>query len=98
LQGQALGLENNTAMPAAFLMHQMEWREALEEARAANDESVLLALQKQVQTYAQQRQSELAQQLDEAHNVTAAAALVRELLFVDKFSQDLDAALDRLYS
>ena len=40
LNGQAIGAENNTAMPAAFLMQQMEWRESLDEARtltASND-------------------------------------------------------------
>ena len=33
LRGAPINAENNTAMPAAFLMQQMEWREALDEAR-----------------------------------------------------------------
>jgi len=32
LQGVPVNAENNTAMPASFLMRQMEWREALDEA------------------------------------------------------------------
>jgi len=32
LQGAPINAENNTAMPAAFLMQQMAWREALDEA------------------------------------------------------------------
>src|SRR5512133_1075162 len=36
LQGAAIEAENNTAMPAAFLMQQMEWREALDEAGDAD--------------------------------------------------------------
>jgi len=32
LHGAPIQAENNTAMPAAFLMQQMQWREALEEA------------------------------------------------------------------
>src|SRR5262245_9553298 len=32
LVGLDAGMETNTAMPAAFLAEQMEWREALEEA------------------------------------------------------------------
>src|SRR5687767_2342346 len=44
LNGIDLQTESNTAMPADFLMQQMEWREALEEARAENDLSALEAL------------------------------------------------------
>ena len=38
LRGAPIDAENNTAMPADFLMQQMEWREALDEAerREAN--------------------------------------------------------------
>src|SRR6187399_1993062 len=32
LRGASVGAENNTQMPAAFLMQQMEWREALDDA------------------------------------------------------------------
>ena len=35
LHGAPVQAENNTAMPPAFLMQQMEWREALEEAASA---------------------------------------------------------------
>jgi molecular chaperone HscB len=35
LRGQPVDAERNTAMPAAFLMQQMEWREALEAADTA---------------------------------------------------------------
>ena len=33
LRGAPIAAENNTAMPAAFLMQQMEWREQLDDAR-----------------------------------------------------------------
>jgi molecular chaperone HscB len=36
LHGAPIQAENNTAMPAAFLMQQMEWREALESASTAH--------------------------------------------------------------
>ena len=32
LSGQAIGAEDNTAMPEDFLLQQMQWREALEDA------------------------------------------------------------------
>ena len=37
LHGAPVNAENNTAMPTEFLMQQMEWREALEDAVSAAD-------------------------------------------------------------
>ena len=37
LHGAPIKAENNTAMPPAFLMQQMEWREDLEEAESIED-------------------------------------------------------------
>src|ERR1700733_11150756 len=48
LHGVDLQTESNTAMPMAFLMQQMEWREALGEARADKDVDALEALDKQL--------------------------------------------------
>ena len=47
LHGVDLQTESNTAMPMDFLMQQMEWREALGEARAARDEAALESLDAQ---------------------------------------------------
>eukprot|EP01041_Mallomonas_annulata_P015971 gene15971-33616_t len=55
LHGAPINAEDNTAMPAAFLMQQMEWREALEDARA---DSELNALDDEV---AQARRAALVQ-------------------------------------
>ncbi len=44
-RGIRIDAERNTAMPRAFLVQQMEWREALDEAR---DEATTLALSEQV--------------------------------------------------
>ena len=41
LNGIDLAIESNTHMPTAFLMQQMAWREALEEARDTKDLSAL---------------------------------------------------------
>jgi len=46
LHGAPIQAEDNTAMPAAFLMQQMEWREALEEA---GDEAALDAIDAETQ-------------------------------------------------
>ena len=37
LHGAPIRAEDNTAMPAAFLMQQMAWREALDDAQSAQD-------------------------------------------------------------
>ena len=41
LRGVAVDAERNTAMPQAFLVQQMQWREALEEAGSAADVQAL---------------------------------------------------------
>lgn len=44
LAGVDVEFESNTAMPAQFLMQQIEWREALDDARAARSAAGLQAL------------------------------------------------------
>ncbi|MFX7858475.1 Fe-S protein assembly co-chaperone HscB, partial [Acinetobacter baumannii] len=41
LRGIDVQAENNTAMPPAFLMQQMEWREALGDAKAERNVDAL---------------------------------------------------------
>ncbi len=93
LRGVPVDAERNTAMPAAFLMQQMAWREALDDAAGpaevqaldeavAGDERALLAA--------------LATQLDQQQDTAAAAAQVRALMFVARFRQDIDRRLDLL--
>jgi molecular chaperone HscB len=48
LNGVDLQTESNTAMPMAFLMQQMEWREELGDARAAKDSDALESLDDQL--------------------------------------------------
>src|SRR3954465_398881 len=48
LNGVDLQTESNTAMPMDFLMQQMEWREALGEAKAAKNLDALESLDAEV--------------------------------------------------
>ena len=48
LQGVDLETESNTSMPAQFLMQQMEWREAFDDARQTNDLNALMRLEKEL--------------------------------------------------
>jgi molecular chaperone HscB len=93
LQGVPVQAENNTAMPAAFLMQQMAWRESLEDTDSA---AALEDLADEVSGMQRQVQQELARLLDEAHDPTQAVGQVRALMFVERFMQEVNAKLDRL--
>ena len=93
MHGAPVQAENNTAMPADFLMQQMSWREELEEATEA---PALEALQQQVQSARTRALSSLDWLIDEKGDYPAAAQQVRALMFIERFSSELDERLDRL--
>jgi molecular chaperone HscB len=93
LAGAPIEAESNTAMPPAFLMQQMQWRESLEEARGpeavgALDEGIA---REEAALYEQVRRA-----LDHDHDAVAAARLVRALMFVARFRSDIDHRLEAL--
>ena len=90
LRGAAIGAENNTAMPAAFLMQQMEWREALEDARSA---AAVEALDDTISAFEKKLLADVATLLDERQDAAAAAQQVRALMFVSRFRADIDRRL-----
>ena len=93
LQGVPVQAESNTAMPAAFLMQQMEWRENLDETDSAQG---LEALADEVSAEQRRVQQELARLLDEAKDPAQAVGQVRALMFIERFTQEVNAKLDRL--
>ena len=95
LNGVDLNTESNTAMPMDFLMQQMEWREALGEARAAKDSDALDALDEQVRQDRKARLVQVGTQLDAGDFETAAQG-VRALMFLDKFSEEVHYAFEAL--
>jgi molecular chaperone HscB len=92
-QGVKINAENNTAMPTDFLMQQMAWREALEEAVTEPD---LEQLQANTQQFRAQLLQSLQQSIDADRNPSAAAQTVRGLMFVDKFVSEIHQRLERL--
>ena len=80
-------------MPTAFLMQQMEWREALEEAAGAE---AIEALLEQTQAFRRDRLDQLGRTIDQQRDALAAAQQVRALMFVERFADDLHGRLDRL--
>jgi molecular chaperone HscB len=90
--GMPIEAESNTAMPAEFLMQQMQWREALDELR---DGEAARLLAQQVEARRAEALARIAASLDERHDYAAAAAGVRELHFIDRFRDELAAWLAR---
>ena len=93
LNGVSIGAEDNTAMPAAFLMQQMEWREALDDA---DDEAALDALEDMVQAARREALGQCAQLLDDKHDYAAAAQKIRALMFIARFAHDVDGRREQL--
>ena len=93
LRGAPVRAEDNTQMPGAFLMQQMEWREALDEAA---DVAALDALQAQVDSARARALSSLDWLIDEKGDYPAAAAQVRALMFIERFASEVDQRFDRL--
>lgn len=93
LAGQRIDAENNTAMPGAFLMQQMEWREALDEARGEAD---VEALADQVAAQRADALARVQRLLDDEHDAAAAAQQVRALMFIERFAEDVDRRLEAL--
>ena len=92
LRGAPIDAHDNTAMPADFLVQQMQWREALDEAR--DDSAALGALDEQVRGAEHALLHDVAHLLDNAGDARAAAQHVRALMFVRKFRRDLADRLE----
>ena len=93
LHGAPINAENNTAMPGAFLMQQMAWREALDEAGSVTS---VEALADEVASERRRMELALTQTIDQHQDWSAAAGQVRALMFVARFAQDIERRLDTL--
>ena len=95
LNGVDLQTESNTAMPMAFLMQQMEWREELGEARAAKDSDALDAVDKQLRSARKDQLAQIEQHIN-AGDFHAAAQGVRALMFLEKFGEEVRFAFEAI--
>ncbi len=93
LNAAPINAENNTAMPAAFLMEQMEWREALDDAV---DEAGLDELTGKLQAARKASLQRIESLLDADRNFAEAAQQVRALMFIERFAQDVDSRVEQL--
>lgn len=93
LQGVPVNAENNTAMPAEFLMQQMAWREALDEVAGVED---LDDINDQIARSRRDMLQKCEQLLDVAHDYPGAVAQVRALMFVERFARDIEARYEQM--
>jgi molecular chaperone HscB len=93
LAGHDLQAESNTAMPADFLMEQMEWREAVAEAREGGDHHELEHLHGRLGSDVAARYDEIARLLDDEKDYELATDRVRRLMFLEKLLHEIDDAL-----
>ena len=93
LGGAPIQAESNTAMPAAFLMEQMAWREALDEAQSAAD---LDQLEAQLMRSRRETLQRIEQLLDAEAAPLQAAQQVRALMFIERFASDVEARIEKM--
>ena len=93
LNGAPINPETNTAMPSAFLMQQMTWREALDEAETVEEMNEIAVMS---QKKMDEQLSKVEQFLDVDRNFAAAAQQVRGLMFTERFASEVDARIELL--
>lgn len=96
LQGIIAISETNTAMPTDFLMQQMEWREATEDAVSAKNISALDSLLAEIRVEAKILQENLVSFLDVQKDYTSATDATRKLIFINKVSEDINHAIEQI--
>jgi molecular chaperone HscB len=93
LAGQRIDAESNTAMPKDFLVKQMAWREALDDAQLL---PAVEALAAEVDVERRAGIERLKALIDGEHRLDDAAQQVRALMFVERFAGDVDRRLEAL--
>jgi molecular chaperone HscB len=93
LKGYETEEESNTAMPADFLMQQMEWREAVAGARASGDGAALARLRGELQAARAEMLALLERAIDRDANFDAGCSLVRKLRFLEKLEEEIEEGM-----
>jgi molecular chaperone HscB len=93
LNGAPINAENNTAMPHDFLVQQMQWREALDDAETAEDFEEIAS---GAMLDGREKLAQIEQLMDVDGDFDAAARQVRSLMFIERFASEVDARIDQL--
>ena len=91
LGGAPVNADINTAMPAQFLLQQMEWREELDATASAAEVDALNA-----HVLANKREvlKLCGELLDQRHDYAQAVGQVRALMFIERFCCDIDTRFE----
>ena len=92
LRGAPLQANENTRMPVNFLMEQIAWREAMDEAEGVD---AVQAIDDEVAARETALLAEVQGLLDDKNDAAAAAEQVRALMFIARFRQDIDKRLEK---
>ena len=95
MNGVDLATESNTNMPTVFLMQQIEWREALDEARDTKNQSALEQLENELIQKRGYLLSLVTNHLNAAQ-YNDAGEQVRQLMFVEKFGDEVGRVFELL--
>lgn len=90
--GHPVDAESNTSMPSPFLIQQMSWREALDEARDSGDPAALETLRRSLDSARTNLSQRVERAIDHQQNWAEAVAAVREWMFVERFADAVEAA------
>ncbi len=84
--------ETDTRFAPDFLMRQLEWREALQDARANRDEAGIARIAAELDDERAGYERDALRLLDTQRDVVAAAELVRRWMFVARMLDEVDSA------
>jgi molecular chaperone HscB len=84
--------KKNTSMPQAFLMEQIEWREAIADAKLKEDTDRLEAMLTELQSIIESMGSTFAAAYEGGH-LPVATTLARKMRFIQKLTEEVDHAI-----
>ncbi|RTZ47776.1 Fe-S protein assembly co-chaperone HscB [Candidimonas sp. SYP-B2681] len=96
LAGCDLQTESNTRMDAGFLMRQIHWREQLDDARDANSLVMMAQIEADIVAAQSMYTQKMAVLIDEQRDYEQAAAQVREWMFIDKLTREVQSVRHEL--
>ena len=96
LAGVPVQSESNTAMPGAFLMQQMQWREELEDLHDSADMAGIAAFKRRLKVAQEQLNDSFAACWDDVAQREQAERLMRRMQFLDKLTYEVRQLEERL--